>query len=495
MNFKRQRLVGGHRVRKCQTCRDRKVNCDKQEPFCNACTTRGLLCHGYTGPDTFIYVNLSDHPAPRSSSESNTLTPLRTQANRIRVPALILRQRQTATAPNPVPLTAWTPDPVWNYREFFLSRLVGNAARVPTSGLAALLCDFLNQPSRPGTAGYKCMEALTTGYYLMRTAGPGACVQGIEAYDHAIHAIQAVVNGPCAMACEPDILLSIMSLCLYENIIVTRPRSWVTHYQGISKMIELHGPDHYRSGYNRSLLLAFRYTIIVSAGTLRQRCFLAEPGWRQAIQLSEAEARDPFETILNIAVEVPGLLYGVDRLTSGLLANMEVVVLSATLERTMLELQEWRYTLFRSGGSSSVHNLDVVSALAFYHMVFLLLEDLCYQLQVPWLPAASVLPTPLNGRPSTIRAQHKHLVASQILHLAEQSINADTRIYGVLRFIMALHVAHDHLLLGSLEMHALNNLMNTVMAGEHGFQMARRHDGQYTSFADCLETEEEEELS
>jgi hypothetical protein len=174
---------------------------------------------------------------------------------------------------------------------------------------------------------------------------------------------------------------------------------------------------------------------------------------------------------------------------------MEVAVLSATLERTMLALQEWRYTLFRSGGSSSVHNPDMMSALAFYHMVFLLLEDLCYQLQVPWLPAASVLPTPLNGRPSTIRAQHKHLVASQILHLAEQSINADTRIYGVLRFIMALHVAHDHLLLGSLEMHALNNLMNTVMAGEHGFQMARRHDGQYTSFADCLETEEEEELS
>ncbi|KAL4784861.1 hypothetical protein BJX76DRAFT_356597 [Aspergillus varians] len=328
----------------------------------------------------------------------------------------------------------------------------------------------------------------------MRNAGPDACQQGMVAYSRAIHAVQAAVIEPHDTL-EPDILMSITSLCLYENIIVTKPRSWVRHYQGISKMIELHGPDHYRSRLNRNFLLAFRYTIIISAGTLRQPCFLAEPAWRQAIQLSKAESRDAFDSILNIAVDVPGLLHGLDRLTGGLLADTEVATLSMTLEWTMRALQVWWYTSFSSDGSSVPNPPHAASAMAFYHMLFLLLEELCYQLQVPWLLPASIIPSAsLNGL-STMRAQYKHFVASQIVQLAEQSINPDTSIHGIMCFIMPLHVAHDHLLPGSANMHALNDLMNTVMAGEHGFQMAKRHDGQYISFPNCLENDDEDALS
>ncbi|KAH8428485.1 uncharacterized protein LDX57_006184 [Aspergillus melleus] len=160
----------------------------------------------------------------------------------------------------------------------------------------------------------------------------------------------------------------------------------------------------------------------------------------------------------------------------------------------MAALQEWRSTF--SSDDSFTSNGSTASAIAFHYMVLLLVEDLCYQLQVPWPPSLSPpSPVPLQSPISqneplglSERAQQKHSLAAAIVHLAQGSISPDTGIYGILRFIMPLHVAHDNILPGSPDQQALHYLMNTVMAGQHGFQMARRFWGQYTSFAESLST-------
>ncbi|KAL3478463.1 hypothetical protein BJX99DRAFT_256360 [Aspergillus californicus] len=386
----------------------------------------------------------------------------------------------------PFSISTWTPDPAWNCREFFLLHLVGNGSRSLGSGFPSLMCEFLDKPLPVGSAQYMCMRALTTSYYLMRTAGPDACCQAMITYSSAIKAVQAAIDQSCGTV-ESDIFMSIMCLCLYENIIVTMPRSWIRHYEGISRMIEMHGPDHYRTGRNRDILMAFRYTIVISAGTLRHHCFLAEPAWRQIIELNEAESHDAFGTVLNIAVDVPGLLHGGDHMNEQRLSTWELYTLSMTLQRTMLALERWWYTFFPSlsPNNDSSYSPYVASAMGFYLMVLLLLEKLCFNLNVPWLPASTLLPenpAALNEAPTmAVCAQRRHVVASEILHLAQQSIGPDTGIYDILRFIMPLHVAYDHLLPGSPQTEALNNLMHTVMAGQHGFQMARRYKGQYTS--------------
>ncbi|KAL2808962.1 hypothetical protein BJX63DRAFT_374625 [Aspergillus granulosus] len=487
MEFASLRPAGGHRTKKCGTCRDRKVKCDKQEPFCTTCTSRGYICKGYDPPVVFIPVQPGREHSRRSSGESSRST-ARVMG---RGQALLPMARQ----PVPASPSTWTPDQIWILREYFLLHLAGNATVSPGSGLPSLLCEFLGKSLPVGSLQYRCMKALTASYYLMRTAGPDACQRGKEAYGHAINAVRWAINHPHRKA-EPDVLMSIMCLCLYENIIVTNPRTWIEHYKGVSTLIEMHSPDHYQSGKNREILLACRYTIIISAGTLRQPCFLAKPAWRQMIELNEAESRDVFDTILGIVVDVPGLLHGMDRLTDGTISNTELTTLSATLQWTVMALRDWWHTSFSAAGgnndSLSIYSPHTASAIAFHHMVLLLLEELCYKLQVSWLPESSVpsnFPaTPrLNETPTLFRrAWHKHSVASEILQLAQRSIGPDTGIYGILRFIMPLHVAHDHLLPGSLEMEALGNLMNVVMAGQHGFQMAKRHDGQYTSFPESL---------
>ncbi|KAL2836884.1 hypothetical protein BJY01DRAFT_251763 [Aspergillus pseudoustus] len=388
----------------------------------------------------------------------------------------------------------WTPDPVWTSREYFLLRLVGNATRSPSSGLPRLLSEFLNKPLAIGSMQYTCIKALTSSYHSMRAAGPRACHQAMVAYSHAMRAVSVATQKPYR-GIEPDVLMSIMCLCLYENIVVTAPRSWIQHYIGVSRLIAMHGPAHYKSGINRDILLAFRYNIIISAGTLRQPCFLAQPAWREAIELNEAESRDIFETILNIAVDVPGLLHAQDCLARRRLPSDSDIF--KILKRTMNALRDWWYTSWTACSGDERSSMDTpygASAIAFHHMLLLLVEDLCHRLNVPWLHISPVspagVPTMPHEPPTTSsedeRSQHRHAVATTILHLAQRSIDAETRIYGILRFIMPLHVAHDYLLPGSAEMHALGHLMNAVMAGQHGFQMARRHDMQYTSFPESL---------
>lgn len=49
---------------------------------------------------------------------------------------------------------------------------------------------------------------------------------------------------------------------------------------------------------------------------------------------------------------------------------------------------------------------------------------------------------------------------------------------------MSLHVAHDNLIQASPEMAAIEHLMNTVIAEQHGFYMAQQHSGMYKAFED-----------
>lgn len=231
----------------------------------------------------------------------------------------------------------------------------------------------------------------------------------------------------------------------------------------------------------------------MSAGTLHQPCFLAEGRWRKAIELTEDESRNIFDTLLNIAVDIPGLLHGLDCLKDGKLPNRwNRSVLEMNLKQTLTALRQWQDTTLFWNSASNLNNFPLrsvaqdASAIAFHHMALLLIEELCYLLEVPWLP-----PSPPSSRVSVgmdrlstalTRAQRRHALASEIICLAQQSIGSDTGVYGVLCFIMPLHVARDHLLPASPEIGAIENLMSTVMAGQHGFRMARRHEGMYTSF-------------
>ncbi|KAE8132568.1 hypothetical protein BDV38DRAFT_287604 [Aspergillus pseudotamarii] len=438
------------------------------------CRKLGYTCPGYISSLVIVPFQPAGKSAPSKGTEWGKSDPR----------ALAARRAM------PVGMSMLTPDPVSISREYFLRRLVGSDPLPQRSGIPSLLCAFLDRALSVGSFQYECTKALTVSYHSMTALGShgSAAGEAMKAYSHALRAVWKAIDQDSTTG--PDILMSIMCLCLYENIVVTEPRSWIKHYKGISHLIEINGPEHYRNGRNRDILLAFRYTIIVSAGTLHQPCFLAEERWRKAMELTEDESRDILDTLLNIAVDIPGLLHGLNHLKDDrLLDRRNHAILKRSLEQTLTSLQQWQDTSFFRPNANNTSPPGSIAqtapAIAFHHMALLLLEELCYLLEVPWLPSSPPLSGVIAGldRLSTAhtRAQRKHALASEILSLAQRSIGDDTGVYGVLRFIMPLHVAHDHLLPASPETDAIGNLMNTVMAGQHGFYMARRHEGMYTS--------------
>ncbi|KAH8692302.1 hypothetical protein BGW36DRAFT_387351 [Talaromyces proteolyticus] len=356
--------------------------------------------------------------------------------------------------------------------------------------MVSLLSTFLDKSIPENSLQYRCIKALTTSYYSMRASDIRAYEESMRTYSDALKGVRfAVARRPPQL--EPDILMSIMCLCLYENIIVTRARSWIEHYIAISHMIEMQGPEYYQTGRNRDILLAFRYTIIVSAGTRRYHCFLAQKRWKSILEPRETESFNPFDTLLNIAVAVPGLLHDLDSFKNGTLWDeRERTRLALRTGDMLVALQFWREASLPiwslDDGSLQRHSHQVARAIAFHHMVVLLVEDLSYLFGVPWLPPTSLslksTPGLMKASATTGRAERKHVLATEILRLAELFISDDTAIYGVLTFIMSLHVAHDNLLQASPEMDAIRHLMNTVMAEQHGFNMARQYRGMYKAF-------------
>ena len=109
-----------------------------------------------------------------------------------------------------------------------------------------------------------------------------------------------------------DTLSATILLSFYEMMACTEQNSWVRHAGGAGNLMRLRGPDRHRSGYDSTIFLACRYTIIVEAFQTKKSCFLAEPAWRQlSWELRErSELQSPFyaacEEVFHVSAEFPG---------------------------------------------------------------------------------------------------------------------------------------------------------------------------------------------
>lgn len=197
---------------------------------------------------------------------------------------------------------------------------------------------------------------------------------------------------------------------------------------------------------------------------------------------------------------MPGLLHDLDALKAGAFSQQgDRAIIALRAEMLLAMLQQWRETMLpvswaRGPPPPRLGGLPAACAVAFHHMLLLLVEELCFLLDVPWpspasLPSSSVVTPGLLDASAAAqtsgRGKRRHALASEILRLAETSINIGTYIYGVLSFVMALHVAHDCMVRATAEMEGITRLMDSVMAGHHGFHIARQHQTMYKAFTEA----------
>ena len=108
------------------------------------------------------------------------------------------------------------------------------------------------------------------------------------------HALQDPVEGLTSDTLSATILLS-----FYEFMTCTDKNSWVRHAGGAGKLILLRGPDRHRTGFDSSVFLSCRYTMMIEAFNSKKPCFLAQPEWKQlSRELQESsDFQSPFHTV------------------------------------------------------------------------------------------------------------------------------------------------------------------------------------------------------
>ncbi|KAG8526296.1 uncharacterized protein KY384_000289 [Bacidia gigantensis] len=77
-----------------------------------------------------------------------------------------------------------------------------------------------------------------------------------------------------------DTLSATLLLSFYEVFNCTSDHSWVRHAGGAGNLIRIRGPAMHRSGFDRSVFLACRFSIIMEAFNQRVPCFLDSQPWR-----------------------------------------------------------------------------------------------------------------------------------------------------------------------------------------------------------------------
>ncbi|WAO97372.1 Hypothetical protein NCS54_01509700 [Fusarium falciforme] len=94
--------------------------------------------------------------------------------------------------------------------------------------------------------------------------------------------------------------MSVLCLCVFENMVFSQPSVWLMHYEGAGKLLQFRGPKAWRNPDERQVLCFARYFAILSAGHRRRHCFLDQPQWESTQCVTEGEAPERIDLLCDI---------------------------------------------------------------------------------------------------------------------------------------------------------------------------------------------------
>lgn len=168
------------------------------------------------------------------------------------------------------------------YQEQLLASFIASVRQPVTAPTfrahGAWLSEVADRSNRSLTLTWAIRAVATS--HLGRVARDDALVQTSrrlygKALVHLNEALQSTEEG-----FADDTLSATMFLSFYEVFNCTYTYSWVKHAGGAGHLIQLRGPDRHRTGFGRSVFLAYRFFIVMESVQLRKTCFLAEQKWR-----------------------------------------------------------------------------------------------------------------------------------------------------------------------------------------------------------------------
>ena len=160
----------------------------------------------------------------------------------------------------------------------------------------------------------KGAQALAAVYFGKMYNHKAAYEKGSRLYVEALDQLRHSIVSP-QMALKPETLASVLCLCIYENVALSEPLAWVRHYGGVSRLVEMRGPNCQRNDLEMEIFRVCRFMIILWHGIERTRCFLANPEWKSSRWRSKDFRQDAVDLLHDIFAEVPGIYHETDQLT------------------------------------------------------------------------------------------------------------------------------------------------------------------------------------
>ncbi|KAH8817370.1 hypothetical protein F5884DRAFT_779171 [Xylogone sp. PMI_703] len=109
-------------------------------------------------------------------------------------------------------------------------------------------------------------------------------VTALKLHTKALRSIQEAIDDE-SLRLMPETLCAVELLAIYE--LLHGPfemNSWISHAGGASRLIELQGPDRFRTNFELSLFMTCAGSIVTEAFINGKTCFLGEARWQRVIQ-------------------------------------------------------------------------------------------------------------------------------------------------------------------------------------------------------------------
>lgn len=204
----------------------------------------GLQCEGYSR--TLPFVDHGARFAQAPIDQSATALQMSRSA-----PQAVVRQRQAAETRRIRDLQPHEDSVFINH---ILSRLTPPAQGDPATPTSMLSQVILMDNS-------KSAQALAAVYFGKMCNHKRAYQKGTQLYVQALDQLRHSIVDP-KTAASSKTLASVLCLCMYENVALSEPLAWVRHYGGVSRLVELRGPNCQRTDLEMDIFRVCRFMIV-----------------------------------------------------------------------------------------------------------------------------------------------------------------------------------------------------------------------------------------
>ncbi|KAJ5525679.1 hypothetical protein N7494_012329 [Penicillium frequentans] len=237
----------GRPSKNCESCRERRIKCDRIQPVCSQCIRAGKPCGGYRDIPALLFRDETDKAARRSATAKSRAgerrkTPVTPQVNSDSSSSeedlkAVVQQRKLTLALNPsIPLEVPTTveDRGLN---FFCSQFVTASAAAMEGPFVLSKTSFISTISvelqfrdAVVSVGLAALSNVTRDRSLRLVAR--------EKYAASLNAVRQAVENPL-QASPPQIMKIILMIGLYEMVCCTSTQldSWTVHLDGAAALL------------------------------------------------------------------------------------------------------------------------------------------------------------------------------------------------------------------------------------------------------------------